>query len=647
MRLVLVTFAVLVFVFPMTVLGQSAPPSLTGSVPRLIYLSGAFQPIDGQPLRGVETVTVALYTDATGGMPLWQETQSVAVDNTGRYALLLGAASAGGIPPAVLAAGAQWLGTTFDRPGEVESPRVPLTSVPYALRAADADTLGGRPASAYLLASSATSGKGGTSTTGKGSPATTAGQASATSASAGAPSAVVQSGTTNFLAKYVSAADVGNSALYETNGAVGLGTTTPLDLFHVRFTNTVGSVTGLAVQNLGNTATSYSGMLFYDQNGALGQFQGFNNSTHEYRINNIASGGSINFMLGSTSKFFLASNGNIGIGKGSPTATLDVSGTVAVTNDQPATPLQVTSAYTGNTNNDPTTAPTAASFFGATSVGVSGPGAPPAGSRGVLTFGGNGGVASSNGGTGGIGLHAIGGNGGNALNVGGDGGAAILAVGGDSGAGSAIRGGDGGSGITAFGGAGGLDKSGGYGLYAVGGPARTGIGGAGVGAFIAAGTGGTTAAVLEGDVFVQSTGNLSINGNAFKPGGGSWSTLSDERTKKSIEPLRGALDRLLQLRGVTFEYSDPAAFHEQPGQHIGMVTQDVEKVFPTWVDTASDGYERLTFRGFEAVAVEAVRELDSSSKATAARVAELERQNADLRRAVEELSAILKAMQQK
>ena len=46
--------------------------------------------------------------------------------------------------------------------------------------------------------------------------------------------------------------------------------------------------TGLAVQNLGGTAHAYSGMLFYDQTGALGQFQGFNNGTHEYRINNIA-----------------------------------------------------------------------------------------------------------------------------------------------------------------------------------------------------------------------------------------------------------------------------------------------------------------------------------------------------------------------
>ena len=37
-------------------------------------------------------------------------------------------------------------------PGEVEQPRVLLVSVPYALKAADADTLGGLPASAFVLA---------------------------------------------------------------------------------------------------------------------------------------------------------------------------------------------------------------------------------------------------------------------------------------------------------------------------------------------------------------------------------------------------------------------------------------------------------------------------------------------------------------
>ena len=45
----------------------------------------------------------------------------------------------------------RWLEVEIDR---VKQPRVLLGSVPYALRAADADTLGGSPASAYLRADS-------------------------------------------------------------------------------------------------------------------------------------------------------------------------------------------------------------------------------------------------------------------------------------------------------------------------------------------------------------------------------------------------------------------------------------------------------------------------------------------------------------
>jgi hypothetical protein len=101
----------------------------------------------------------------------------------------------------------------------------------------------------------------------------------------------------------------------------------------VRFNDSSGAFTGYAVQN--TAATGYSGMLFYDQNGALGQFQGFNNSTHEYRINNVARvspggafNGSINFMTGHNSRFFVASNGNIGIGTTAPSALLEVSNAV-------------------------------------------------------------------------------------------------------------------------------------------------------------------------------------------------------------------------------------------------------------------------------------------------------------------------------
>jgi hypothetical protein len=329
MRLSIAVFAATILAaFPLRAAqaqGQSTSPA---ALPRVMTITGVFQPADGQPPRPVETLTLAIYADAVGGAPLWQELQTVALDATGAYTVLLGATRPDGLPADVLAAGAEWLGLRFDRPGETEGPRLRLTSVPYALRAADADTLGGRPASAYLLApaSPATGGAGQTTAATPTASSTTAGAAPTASANA------LLTGTPNYLAKYVSTTDVGPAAaLYETaGGSVGLGTTTPLDLFHVRYTNTNGGLTGFAVQNLGNTATSYSGMLFYDQNGALGQFQGFNNVTHEYRINNIAQtsglfNGSINFMIGSTSRFLVTAPGNIGIGTTAPTALLEVS----------------------------------------------------------------------------------------------------------------------------------------------------------------------------------------------------------------------------------------------------------------------------------------------------------------------------------
>ena len=84
----------------------------------------------------VETVTLSIYADPEGGAPLWQETQTIALDAQGRYSLLLGATQADGIPGrGVWLRRRQWLGTVFERAGEVEGPRVRITSVPYALRA--------------------------------------------------------------------------------------------------------------------------------------------------------------------------------------------------------------------------------------------------------------------------------------------------------------------------------------------------------------------------------------------------------------------------------------------------------------------------------------------------------------------------------
>ena len=123
---------------------------------------------------------------------------------------------------------------------------------------------------------------------------------------------------------------------------------------------------------------------------------------------------------------------------------------------------------------------------------------------------------------------------------------------------------------------------------------------------------------------------LSVNGTAGKPGGGTWSVFSDARLKKNVGAIEGALDTLLALRGRTFEYKDPDAIHELPGRRIGFVAQEVEDVIPDWVEQAGE-YKTLTIRGFEALAVEAFREIAQENRELRAQHARMNAELAELR----------------
>ena len=129
------------------------PTVSSPSVPRLINISGVFQPADGQPASAVETVTLSIYAEAEGGAPLWQETQTIAIEaraatrccsarpplTASRRRCLARARPSGWAPCS--SAPAKWKGRASG------SPACPMRCAP-----SDADTLGGRPASAYLLA---------------------------------------------------------------------------------------------------------------------------------------------------------------------------------------------------------------------------------------------------------------------------------------------------------------------------------------------------------------------------------------------------------------------------------------------------------------------------------------------------------------
>ena len=104
---------------------------------------------------------------------------------------------------------------------------------------------------------------------------------------------------------------------------------------------------------------------------------------------------------------------------------------------------------------------------------------------------------------------------------------------------------------------------------------------------------------------------LAVNGPTANRTG-SWSVLSDARLKKDIRELEpGTLDRLLMLRGVEFEYTDEAKRDRNvaSGLMVGFLAQDVECIFPEWVDRDEAGIRFVTERGTTALLVEALREL--------------------------------------
>jgi hypothetical protein len=218
-------------------------------VPRLVNYSGMLQDASGEPVTDIRGVTFLLYQDAHGGAPVWMETQNVTPDKSGHYTVQLGATSSEGLPASVFITGERWLAVQVS--GEAEQPRVLLVAVPYAMKAADAETVGGLPPSAFVLAAPVVESVSPTSaaqTTGSSVPPPTTSNVTTTG------------GTVNTIPLFTTATNIQNSAITQTGSGttakIGIGTGAPSATLDIKGSEYVRGV--LTLPSTG-TATATKG----------------------------------------------------------------------------------------------------------------------------------------------------------------------------------------------------------------------------------------------------------------------------------------------------------------------------------------------------------------------------------------------------
>jgi hypothetical protein len=73
---------------------------------------------------------------------------------------------------------------------------------------------------------------------------------------------------------------------------------------------------------------------------------------------------------------------------------------------------------------------------------------------------------------------------------------------------------------------------------------------------------------------------LQSDGNALKPGGGTWTATSDRRTKKSIQTFTDGLQVLTKINPVTFQYNGLYNTTDDGNTHVGIIAQEVQEVAP-------------------------------------------------------------------
>ncbi|WII72862.1 tail fiber domain-containing protein [Bdellovibrio sp. 22V] len=145
------------------------------------------------------------------------------------------------------------------------------------------------------------------------------------------------------------------------------------------------------------------------------------------------------------------------------------------------------------------------------------------------------------------------------------------------------------------------------------------------------------------------TSRLHVNGSGYFTG--SVTQSSDRRFKDHIQTLPLALQKVLQMRGVsyTWRHDEYPERQFQQGSDIGLIAQEVEEVYPEAVTTDAKGYKGIAYNKLIAPLIESTKSLygmchslerkiasvEADNAAKEARILRLEKENEELKKDLE------------
>lgn len=136
-------------------------------------------------------------------------------------------------------------------------------------------------------------------------------------------------------------------------------------------------------------------------------------------------------------------------------------------------------------------------------------------------------------------------------------------------------------------------------------------------------------------------GGVDQNGNICAVLG--HTTCSDIRYKKEVEGLQGSLSNVLKMRGVSYQWdlnsswSGPNVQDEQ----VGLIAQEVEKIYPQLVSTDEDGYKSVAYNKLTPILLEAIKEQQVMIQSLQKENALIKEEQAAIRQKLEKIMALM------